>query len=90
MLRVTLLLLAVVAASAVDCSVTCQHHGVHNFIKVTHDTTTGHTHHRCYTADHDAAVLVCTCDCCDDTVNDCSDDTNYFAADTDCAGNNCE
>jgi hypothetical protein len=86
MLRVTLLLLAVVAASAVDCSITCDNGGVNDGVRVTHDTTTGHTQHRCYTVDSTAEVKVCQCDCCDGSVNDCTVTANYFAADTDCVG----
>jgi hypothetical protein len=59
------------------CSVTC---GVTNgnHVKVTHDTTSQHSHHRCNFNDPGAVTLVCQCKCCSDSGGtDCSDAANY-------------
>jgi hypothetical protein len=56
------------------CSYTC---GVENqVIKVTHDTTSGHTQHKCYLTDFDGHNS-CVCSCCDGASNDCAEDSNY-------------
>jgi hypothetical protein len=48
-------------------------------VKVLHDTTSQHTHHRCWTVDPLADTLECTCACCDET------DSDYGSTGTDCS-----
>jgi len=47
---------------------------VHNLVKVTHDTTSKHTHHKCY-----ATNSICDCKCCNgsDGTTDCTLDSNF-------------
>jgi hypothetical protein len=56
------------------CSLTC---GVENeMVKVTHDTTSSHTQHRCYLSDFND-LDSCICSCCDGASNDCDEDSNW-------------
>jgi hypothetical protein len=55
-----------------DCSITCELETLGGFghIKVTHDTTSNHTHHFCHKVGCDPWATVgcsCQCDCCDET-----------------------
>jgi hypothetical protein len=56
------------------CSVTCGLSEGHH-VKVTHNTATQHTHHRCY-LDH--VTQRCICTCCKDTDSNCDVAANYL------------
>jgi hypothetical protein len=64
-------------ALAKTCSVYCEI--VDSFVIVTHDTTSQHTHHRCYNAaiSDGQAVSSCLCSCCDAATSDCAVVSNY-------------
>jgi hypothetical protein len=62
---------ATVTAVAATCSVTCAISS--NTLKVTHDTTSQHTHHKCYQMDQQA----CICSCCNSASSDCNVMSNY-------------
>jgi hypothetical protein len=61
------------------CAVSCVNYGPHKLVKVTHDTSSSHTHHQCWTVDPSATNLVCECTCCNenDSAGDCSNPINY-------------
>jgi hypothetical protein len=44
-----------------DCAISCSVHD--NIVHVTHDTSSAHTHHRCWVAGPSADVLECGCAC---------------------------
>jgi hypothetical protein len=71
---------------APTCSVSCEIQAVtigaatHSLVVVTHDTTSGHTHHRCYATDFLNPTAGCTCLCCNDSDGtDCNVASNYGA-----------
>jgi len=64
----------VVDATAVStCSVACSANT--GILRVTHDTSSKHTHHKCYVSD--AGAGNCMCACCDATVSNCDVQSNY-------------
>jgi hypothetical protein len=62
-----------IAVDATTCSVACT---FATTVTVTHDTTSQHTHHRCY-VDH--SDNVCKCTCCNSATSDCSSAVNFLA-----------
>jgi len=66
-------------AQTPTCSVHCDI--VNDMVVVTHDTTSQHSHHRCYNAEHKQGwgqpVSSCLCSCCNAATSDCSDNSNY-------------
>jgi hypothetical protein len=58
------------------CSVQCE---FNELIKVTHDTTSEHTHHRCYVDNYDTTSQSCVCECCDSATSDCTSNSNFSA-----------
>lgn len=69
-----------ITAVATTCSVTCAsvpitvNGMVDNLLRVTHDTTSQHTHHRCYI---ESPSLACKCSCCNDASSNCNLSSNY-------------
>jgi hypothetical protein len=62
-----------IAVDATTCSVACTFATV---INVNHDTSSAHTHHRCYVDHSDSA---CKCTCCNSATSDCSSAVNFLA-----------
>ena len=68
------------AVAATCSSVTCTlvaitaNSMVHNPVRVTHDTTSRHTHHSCYIG---SPSLACKCSCCNDASSNCNLSSNY-------------
>jgi hypothetical protein len=57
------------------CSVSC---AINNrMVKVTHDTTTSHTQHRCYLSDGNDVTSDCICSCCNGASNDCAQESSW-------------
>jgi hypothetical protein len=72
-----------VTVVAATCSVTCAlvpitvNSMVANLVRVTHDTTSQHIHHRCYIEDPESPSLACKCSCCNDASSNCDLMSNY-------------
>jgi hypothetical protein len=60
---------ATISVAAASCSVQC---AFNELLTVTHDTSSQHTHHRCYVLDSS-----CVCKCCNSATSDCTSISNY-------------
>merc|ERR1711865_205266 len=62
---------ATISVAAASCSVQCE---FNELLTVTHDTSSQHTHHRCYV---DKSDMSCVCECCDSATSDCTSMSNF-------------